>query len=619
MEERRAFRTRRRMPARRPAQSVDNYSWENGDLSSLATATSQRNQAMLPIIFFPFGLIVIGTCLAAILWLAFHGPALVPGQDTRITAIMISAGSRLAGLFIGAAFIRSAWAAFLPHVLAGELIPTQALVGVCRNFMSLGQLGNYGSLPFSFKFHIILAAFVSLAMTGTSASFRYDSLGVTGSNNVSVPDVMSSCNPSLVTGTNYFCNGGTVNTNLNANTTLTSWSYLDAVYTGGQNTVYRYGELGDRELGANVTLGVLPAGWTLNEVNDLPWMAIWVSCSPLSISAEFTGSGLTATTSIFVNDSLLDTLDIANMPEWGSIVHLYQQFNGSGPLSSLSPWKVVMLARDLDDGTANFNGLAPDAVTYLGNSYLDLHGYSAPQLQGVLGAAAWCQFQGSTGGQWPDELWPPLNHTSNVVIGTVIDDQPTMGTALLNYGPSWQYNPVSENSLPGGSVSYIANNTGPGVSFPALFSSYIRNQWTLMAYSIAPQSGQQISLPFVGSSPNELYISLTIVSVLPSSALVIGLLVILRAWICTIRQRRWVNRVEFESWWLAKALRPEMYSAGYCNATEKDFNRACESFSAAYRDIRPGSDVGHLTLCFSRPNEFPAGIPLSMDTQRVYG
>jgi len=65
---------------------------------------------------------------------------------------------------------------------------------------------------------------------------------------------------------------------------------------------------------------------------------------------------------------------------------------------------VVALGRDLGDGTANFGGLAPDAVTYLGNSYLDLHGYSTPQLQGILGAAAWCQFNGSTGGTWPEEL-----------------------------------------------------------------------------------------------------------------------------------------------------------------------------------------------------------------------
>jgi hypothetical protein len=576
-------------------------------------AASQRNQATIPAILFPLSLISIGTCLGAMGWLKLHGPALVPAQDTRITAIMISVGSRLTGLFIGTALVRSAWAAFLPHVLTGEPIPTPALVGACRNFMSSGQLEHYDSLPSSFKYHIILATFISLAMTGTSASFRYDSLKLAGRSTALVPDVASSCNKSLVNGTNYFCSGA-----LNANTTSSSWSYLQEVYSGNQRTVYHYGEQGDQVLGANVTLGVLPAGWALNEGSDLPWMAIWVTCRDLSISAEFTGSSLSASTRISVNGSLIDTLDIANMPEWGSIIHLYQQVNESGPASSLSPWIIVMLARDLDDGTANFGGLAPDAITFLGSSYLDLHGYG-PVLQGVLGAAAWCQFNGSTGGRWPDELWPPLNHTSNVVIGTVIDDQPTMGTALLNYGPSWQYNPVSENTLPGGSVSYIANNTGPETSFPALFSSYIRNQWTLMAYSIAPQSGQQIPLSFVGSGPNQLYISLTIVSLFPFSALVIGLLVTLRAWICTIRQRRWVNRVEFESWWLVKALRPDIYSAGYCNATEKDFSKACESFSTAYRDVRPESNVGHLTLCSLRPNEYPAGIPPSTDTWRVYG
>ena len=170
------------MPAKPLARSVNNDSSDNGYLSHIATATSRRNQAMIPIILFPLSLIVIGTCIGMIVWLAVHGPALVPGQDTRITAIIISVGSRLAGLFIGAALVRSAWAAFLPHVLAGELIPTRALVGVCRNFMSLGQLENYGPLPSSFKYHIILAAFISLAMIGTSASFRYDSLGLAGRN-----------------------------------------------------------------------------------------------------------------------------------------------------------------------------------------------------------------------------------------------------------------------------------------------------------------------------------------------------------------------------------------------------------------------------------------------------
>jgi hypothetical protein len=119
------------------------------------------------------------------------------------------------------------------------------------------------------------------------------------------------------------------------------------------------------------------------------------------------------------------------MPEWPSVVYMYQQVNESGPVSSLSPWKVVMLTRDLNDGSADFGGLALGTTTYLGNSYLDLHGYPEPQLQGVLGAAALIHFNGSTGGQWPTDLWPPLN-TSKTVIGTVIDDRPTLGTTLLN-------------------------------------------------------------------------------------------------------------------------------------------------------------------------------------------
>src|SRR4029077_4588453 len=99
------------------------------------------------------GLITIGLCISAIVWLKLHGPAPVPRQDTRITSIIISVGSRLSGIFIGAALVRSAWAAFLPQVLAGKLMPIQALVGVCRNFLSFGQLENYGSLPSSFKYH----------------------------------------------------------------------------------------------------------------------------------------------------------------------------------------------------------------------------------------------------------------------------------------------------------------------------------------------------------------------------------------------------------------------------------------------------------------------------------
>lgn len=121
----------------------------------------------------------------------------------------------------------------------------------------------------------------------------------------------------------------------------------------------------------------------------------------------------------------------------------------------------------MNDGEANIGGLAGGAVTYLGNSYLDLHGYG-PMLRGVIGAAALCEFEGSTGETWQDGLWRPHN-SSNTILGELVNDQPTLATAMLNYGPSWQYS----NSLPGGSGTYIANNTGPGLdTFAALFASY---------------------------------------------------------------------------------------------------------------------------------------------------
>ncbi|OCK73030.1 hypothetical protein K432DRAFT_256489, partial [Lepidopterella palustris CBS 459.81] len=490
--------------------------------------------------------LVLGACLAGMGWLAFRGPVIVPLQDTRVTTVIISAGTRLSMLVMMAAFARSAWGSAVPHLLAGKPLRARSLVGMCRAFLSLGQMQTFTALPVSFRVHLALAVFVSLFMIATSASFRYDSLPTSGPAFAKVPDVARSCPPPDAS--NYFCHGA-----LNANTTGTSWSYIQDIYSGGQGTVRLFGNLGDDEIGANVTLATLPEGYSLGEGDDLPWMAIWVTCQHLSIAALYSGSSYTSTATISVNASVIDSLDIANMPEWGSVVHLYQQVNETGPFSSLCPWKVVMLSRNLNDGTANMGGLSSDAVTNLGSTYLDLHGYG-PVFQGVLGAAALCTFRGETGGRWPSGLWPSLNGTTNTVIGTVINGRPTLATALLNYGPSWQYNPVSQNSLPGGSVSYIANNTGPGVSFPALFASYIRNQWALMAYSITPQSGAQLLQQFDGGSgPKKLYIRMTLVAIAPAIALVVGIFCTLRAWILTITHRYWINRVEFESWWLLKA------------------------------------------------------------------
>src|SRR6202048_1038769 len=274
----------------------------------LTPVVSRRNQATVPIIFLPVGALVLLTGLATVMWLALHGPAQVPAQDTRITAVLISVFSRLSCLVVGAALIRSAWASFLNNVLSGELVPVRTLVGVCRSFMSVGQLENYGSLPKSFKYHIILAIFTSLAMTGTSASFRYESLAQDGHSIATVVDAASVCDQSLITNTTgYFCSG-----QLNGNTTASSWGYIEEVTAGGQGTVYRQGQLStDRGLSANVTLGILPPGWSTVKESGLPWMAISVSCESLPLSAVFSGSGASANATIFVNGKLQDILDVS--------------------------------------------------------------------------------------------------------------------------------------------------------------------------------------------------------------------------------------------------------------------------------------------------------------------
>src|SRR2546423_4728892 len=145
-----------------PNRYAAGYIPQHAPSSSAATVASKRIEATMPIIFFPFGLLFLGTCLAGFAWLALHGPALVPGQDTRITSILISTGSRMSILIIGVALLRYAWASILPDIVAGKPLNTRSLIGICQNFMSLGQLASFGSLPVAFKWHVVLAAFVSL-------------------------------------------------------------------------------------------------------------------------------------------------------------------------------------------------------------------------------------------------------------------------------------------------------------------------------------------------------------------------------------------------------------------------------------------------------------------------
>lgn len=282
----------------------------------IAKEMSQHFETWFLTILLSLGAAVIAICIALVSWLAIHGPAVVPGQDTRITAIIISLGSRLVSLIIQTAILRSAWSFLLPRVLRGTYIPVWSLLGACQTFMSLGQIRNFRSLPLSFKIHLGLALLIAGAMTGTSASFRYESLALTGQTTALIPDVAAVCNQSFISANSgWQCQAtADINNNLNANTTATSWSYIDEVPSGGQGTITTSGQIGDAVLSSNVTLAYLPPGWSLGQ-NNLPWMSISVSCVDLSISAIFNGTGITAMADIIVNGSYIDTLDVPNMPE----------------------------------------------------------------------------------------------------------------------------------------------------------------------------------------------------------------------------------------------------------------------------------------------------------------
>lgn len=577
----------------------------NPEIIQTAKEMSKHIQADVLSIFLPIGAAIIAGCIALVAWLAIHGPALVPGQDTRITSIIISFGSRVLSVIMTTAILRSAWACFLPTVLHGSNIPVWSLLSASQGFMSFSQLSNFTSLPPWFKFHVCLVLTVFVTMIGTSASFRYESLPQIGPNTAYVADVASICNVSFLSNGGYGCAGNPNYSNWNTNTTANSWGYIEQVNAGGQGTITKYGQIGDFEIGSNVTLAILPLGWSIEEDN-LPWMSMSVSCTDLKITADFEGYGISATANIYVNGTLIDILNVPNMPEWNSVVHMYQQYNDSGPLSSLSPWIAVMLSRDLDDaGGTDMAGVADDAVTFLGNGVVALHGVgNGTIVQSIVGAAAYCELSGDVGGKWPDIFWPPLNDTRNVVFGPVVNDRPAISTVLLNYGPSWQYSFVGQNDIDGATVSYIANNTGLPGTFAALFAGYIKNQWTLMAYSLVPQTEYRLPTTFIGLGPNSLYITVTSVIVLPLVALGLGFLVTVYASVSTFRHRKWVNRVEFESWWLVKALSPELYRPGYGNATQKDMKDACSGFSVRYGYSKAErQDVGNLHLWAAAPGQ----------------
>lgn len=78
--------------------------YENAADTSITT--SRSNQTLISLIILLFGFITIGLYIAAIVWLWLEGPTLVPGQDTRITAIIISVGKSRAAFFYRACHLQ---------------------------------------------------------------------------------------------------------------------------------------------------------------------------------------------------------------------------------------------------------------------------------------------------------------------------------------------------------------------------------------------------------------------------------------------------------------------------------------------------------------------------------
>jgi hypothetical protein len=103
----------------------------------------------------------------------------------------------------------------------------------------------------------------------------------------------------------------------------------------------------------------------------------------------------------------------------------------------------------------------------------------------------------------------------------------------------------------------------------------------------------------------------------PGVALIVGFIFTLRAWLVTISQRYWVDRIEFESWWLVKALRSDLYPNGYCNATSKDLEKSYEDWQLRYTDANPNEDVGYLALVPVRAGE--AFVESNVNPERIYG
>ena len=535
------------------------------------------------------------SCVVVVCWMMIGGPRPVPRQDTRITNIIISIASKGAltlALWIVTLRLRVQWTYIL---VSRQHVQLRSLLAACSKEGSLSRVRHIHTSPtHGIGLTAAIGAAVTILMTLTSAGFKYIVLPGTAIQEYSGPDFVSICNYSLVNSTTGYSCLGTAN----AETVGAEWDYLDIVSSGaGGNVLRSNGTSGT--MSANVTLTSAPANLRLPANPTPPWVAIDVSCKNVTLSLSVVGNGSSESSStnvLFVDNRQLDTLTVAEMPSWSSQVQLYKLINDTGPASNLSPWYIVQLARDLNDGSANMQGLSGSAVTYLGNSFLDLHGYNGPVLQGILGAPAYCTFSGSTGGSWPSATWPART-TTNVVVGKgpyngVID----ISTVFLNYGPSWQYNPVSANSLPGGSVSYIANLTTDADNFGDFIAIYIRNQWALVAYTNNFIQGFVTNTSYRVRTQPQLYIQATTILVAPASALGVC---VLCAFVCMFTMSRLGARygvVDVAPWWLLKATGVACGMERGHETSKSEFETWSNNVECVYSD--EVSDAGARRLTF---------------------
>lgn len=577
---------RRRTPQEWLSQSSTPYG-DNVDLSDLGSPKITRDPANaapfnptpsfgqslnngMPLLL---GCLYLLGCVATACWMLAGGPKPVPRQDTRITNAIISIVSRVAltvAIWILTVLLRLQWTQVL---ISGRLVKLRGLLIACGDMGILSRVRYLSLMPTRIiGITTMIGLGVTICMTLTSAAFKYVVIPGTGMSSFIGPDFASLCNYSLVTNvTGYFCSG-------NSNDLSIQWNYLDAVNGGAGGNVLKSNNTSGL-LSANVTLTSAPADIRLPSNPPPPWAAINVGCTPVDMALEQVGTGALANTSVIVNGYIIDELDVANMPTWYSQVMYYQQVNDSGPASSLSPYYMVLLSRDLNDGTANIQGLAGSAVDYFGAFYLDLHGYG-PVIQGVLGAAAYCNFSGSTGGDWPDISWPARN-TTNYFVGNGPENG-TVGVAtlFLNYGPSWQYTPTQGNSIPGGTVSFIANFTTEASTFPEFIAAYIRNQWALMMYANNFITPLTKNTSYEVQTEPSIHIQATAILVIPVSALVFCVGCAAVGVLMMRNLGAWYKCVDNAPWWLLKVVNATPGLVGEVN--EDEFQRWAEERHCRY-------------------------------------